>query len=200
MDVKKIVEIYRQHVESLNEIEYKSAAIWYAEARSSIVKLALIVGTAPTKTIEAVAGFNQCLSWEQSLVESTAFLIDPICYRRLGRNKFMYYLQHGTVSGSRKLEDFFCALLGVENSVPIDRHMHVLDGSLTDNRYRLYQSAVYRVAETFKLAPSNAQAVIWCGIRKAKGLPFAGGSFEVNSVIDKAYTLLQNLNKTALDV
>lgn len=200
MDALKIAEIYRQHVETLNEIEYKSAAMWYAEASSSIVKLALMVGVMPTKAIEAVAGFNQCLSWEQSLVESAAFLIDPICYRRSGRNKFMYYLQHGTVSGSRKLEDFFCALLGIETSVPIDRHMNILNGTLTDKRYKLYQFAVYRVAETLDLQPSDAQAVVWCGIRKAKGLSFAYGSFNVNSVIDKAYTLLQNLNKTALDV
>ena len=200
MDTRAILNIYLQHAKLLNSEEFDAAAHWYADARRSIVEMALRIGAAPTRAIEAVAGFNQRLSWEQSLVEATALLIDPAAYRRGGRCAFLYYLKHGTVAGSRKLEDFFHALLGVETAVPIDRHMHVLDGSLTDRRYRSYQSAVYRVAETVHLSPAAAQATIWCGIRKAKGLSFSGGGFDVDSVIEKAYALSQKLHETRVDV
>ena len=200
MDVAKITDIYKQHVEMLDAIEYERAVRWYADARRSIFELAGRIGVMPTKAVEAVAGFNQRLSWEQSLVEATALLLDPAAYRRSGRHGFMYYLKHGTVAGSRKLEDFFHALLGVETAVPIDRHMHIFGGCLTEKRYRIYQSAVYRISETLGLSPSDAQAVIWCGIRKAKGLSPSGGWFDVNSVIEKAYALSQKLHETRVDV
>ena len=195
MDARNIVNVYLQHAEILNSEEFDAAARWYADARRSIVEMALRIGAAPTRAIEAVAGFNQRLSWEESLVEATALLIDPAAYRRSGRHAFLYYLKHGTVAGSRKLEDFFHALLGVETAVPIDRHMAVIAGTLTDRRYRLYQSAVYRVSEMLRLTPSAAQAVIWCGVRKAKGLAFAVGGFDVDSVIEKAYALSQKLHE-----
>jgi len=195
MDVAKITEIYKQHVEMLDASEYDAAVRWYDDARRSIVELALRLGVMPTRAIEAVAGLNQCLSWEQSLIEAAALLIDPAAYRRSGRHGFMYYLKHGTVAGSLKLADFFHALLGVETAVPIDRHMHIFGGFLTEKRYRIYQSAVYRVAETLHLSPAAAQATIWCGIRKAKGLSFSGGGFDVDSVIEKAYALSQKLHE-----